>query len=266
MSEQELKIATWNLDRPKQSPTAKNKKKNESIIQTLRELDADILVLTETNSCIDLYDKYQTCFSTTCLFESLAIGREPYEQGENRVTIWSKFPGQRRIDMCNSHSSICALLNCNDWGELHVYGTVIGIYGKNRLYEPRVVPKTDFETAVEIQLIDWERLERLGNICIAGDFNLSIGNDVYVNVKAPQRSRVLDCFRELNITVPTKFEPENIDHIAKSMDNNVDHMAMSDSFLRNVDHEITTWNGGKKKDLNVSDHMGVCLTLRRPTQ
>jgi hypothetical protein len=73
MQDRELKIATWNLDRP---CSTSRKLKNEAIFQKLLEIDADILVLTETNECIDLHDKYQTCFSTTGLFESLAVGRE----------------------------------------------------------------------------------------------------------------------------------------------------------------------------------------------
>lgn len=258
MASRELKIATWNLDRPKLSS---RKAKKETIIRLLSEINADILVLTETNSCIDLRDNYPTCFSTDCLFESLAVGEEVYEQGENRVTIWSKFRGQRRIDMCNSHSSICAELKCDDWGELNVYGTVIGIYGKNRMYEPRILTKTDFETAVEVQLIDWKRIAGLGNICIVGDFNLSLGNDIYV--KEPERGMVLDCFGDLNLTVATKFQPKNSDQTAKSLDNNVEHVAISDAFLKGNLQEITTWNAGSHKNPNISDHMGVCLTLKR---
>src|ERR1019366_7779066 len=126
MKSPQLKIATWNLGRP----NPRTKDKNDSILKTLLDADADVVVLTETNSCIDLSDKYFS-FPSTCLYQSLSVGKEQYEQGENRVTIWSKFPGQRRIDMCNSHSAVCAQVK-TDWGEFNVYGTVIGIYGKHR--------------------------------------------------------------------------------------------------------------------------------------
>ena len=53
-----MKIATWNLQRP-----TKFGRKTNDIIETLKKLEADILVLTETNDCINLGTDYQT-FST----------------------------------------------------------------------------------------------------------------------------------------------------------------------------------------------------------
>jgi endonuclease/exonuclease/phosphatase family metal-dependent hydrolase len=247
MKRHQIKIATWNVGRPKPS----TKPRNESILKTLHGVDADILVLTETNSCIDLRDIYQTCFSTACLFESLALGGELYKEGENRVTIWSKFSGQRRIDMSNSHSSVCALLE-SDWGDLNVYGTVIGIYGKNRGRYERKLSKTDFETAIETQLIDWERLAGLGDLCIVGDFNteLSLSGKDYVS--ASGRKRINECFQKIDVQVPTRGIP-----------NNVDHVALSANFLKSIDPPWKTWNEAKDKTL-LSDHVGVSITLQRP--
>lgn len=244
MADQKLKIATWNLDRPTFSSTRKNK----AILTELRKVDADILVLTETNSCIDLSDTYETCFATTCLFVSLAIGNEKYEQGENRVTIWSKLPGQRRIDICNSHSAICAQLR-TDWGELNVYGTVIGIYGKHRFKsEPASLPRNDFETALEVQLADWERLAKLGHLCIAGDFNLTLGDNTYVNKE--HRQRIFDHLRKLAIDVPTG-----------KLLRNVDQIAISHSFLNSIHCKPDPWHESRNK--KISDHQGVSLTLEK---
>jgi len=50
---QSLKIATWNLERPKTVS-----RKNAAILEKLKEVNADILILTETNSCIDLGPEY----------------------------------------------------------------------------------------------------------------------------------------------------------------------------------------------------------------
>ena len=49
-----MKIATWNLQRP-----TKFGRKTNPIIETLKSLNADILVLTETNDCIQLGTDYQ---------------------------------------------------------------------------------------------------------------------------------------------------------------------------------------------------------------
>jgi hypothetical protein len=246
MADQKLKIATWNLARP----TISNKRKNDAILAALYDVDADILVLTETNSCIDLSDNYETCFSSPCLFQSLPIDGGEYKQGENRVTIWSKFPGRRRIDMCNSHSAICAELSTH-CGKLNVYGTVIGIYGKNRgRYEPALTG-TDFETSLELQLSDWTRLRSLGdlNLCIAGDFNLCLGQGSYFTKR--HRERLLDGLEKLAIEVPTASLPDNIDQIAVSC-----------SFLNTFlpPRSPYTWHDNIR-DKKTTDHKGVMLTL-----
>jgi len=238
MKSQQLRIATWNLGRP----TFATQAKNDSLLETLRTVDADILVLTETNSCIDPGEVYAS-FASTCLFQSLAIGAEEYQPGENRVTIWSRLPGRRRIDMCNSHSAVCAQIT-TDWGELNVYGTVIGIYGKNRSRFEPILSQTDFERTLEVQLADWERLAELGNLCIAGDFNLSFADDYYVSRR--QRARILACFERLKINLRTGELLENVDHIA-----------VSRVFFNPDDCSPEPWRGK-------SDHQGVWLTIKTP--
>lgn len=74
-----MKIATWNLERLK-------KRKNQQILDRLIEIDADILVLTETSTTIQL-DHY-TCISTALLpadFDNLK-----YAPGEQRVGILTR--------------------------------------------------------------------------------------------------------------------------------------------------------------------------------
>jgi exonuclease III len=50
-----VKIATWNIERPR---VRKVSMKNDVILKKLREENPDILILTETNSCIDLGPGY----------------------------------------------------------------------------------------------------------------------------------------------------------------------------------------------------------------
>jgi hypothetical protein len=241
MTSQNLKIATWNLDRPKTSA----KLQNDLFLETLRSVDADILVLTETSSCIDLSEKYVP-FPSASLFQSLSVGGEEYEQGENRVTVWTKLSGQRRVDMCNSHSAVCVQV-VTSWGErLNIYGTVIGIYGKNRgRYESPTLSLSDFERTLDVQLADWERLAESGeSLCIAGDFNLSLVGNYYAT--EVHRRRVLDCFQKLNIVVPTKELTESVDHIA-----------IASRFMRPASYVAAPW------PRHHSDHEGICLTLTR---
>jgi hypothetical protein len=82
-----MKIATWNLERPNDS----SKSRNTNIIEELNEVDADILILTETNTIINPGSAY-TPFATT----SLKLLNQPYyKKGENRTTIWSKYPAEQ---------------------------------------------------------------------------------------------------------------------------------------------------------------------------
>jgi transposase-like protein len=83
-----LKIATWNLDRPRKSSRIKSQK----ILEQLREVNADILVLTETNSSINPGEEYQS-FATKPLVQVSQRDGVQYAEGENRVTIWSKYSG-----------------------------------------------------------------------------------------------------------------------------------------------------------------------------
>jgi exonuclease III len=238
MTSQKLKIATWNLNRP----TSQSNQKKESILRTLHKIDADVLVLSETNSCIDMGASYRS-FQTTSLFQSLSIGGEQYQEGENRVTIWTKLPAQRRVDMCNSHSAICVQVT-TDWGDLNVYGTVIGIYGKNRFKNESKSSQTDFERTLDVQLADWQRLANIGNLCITGDFNLSLADNYYTTEE--HRKKLLGCFQGLGVTVPTK-----------DLANNVDHIALSARILADVVQNTGTWTD------EVSDHQGVWLTLEK---
>ena len=75
-----MKIATWNLERP-----SKTSKRTEAILAILQALQADILVLTETNDCIDLGPAYQ-------VFHSAILQDPMYKVGERRVSIFSKYP------------------------------------------------------------------------------------------------------------------------------------------------------------------------------
>jgi hypothetical protein len=169
---------------------------------------------------------------------------EKYKPGENRVTIWIRreFMAEQRPDFCNSHSTICVATK-TPLGDLNIYGTVIGIYGHE---------SPEFEEELEIQIGDWQRLHEIGDVCIADDFNISFVDGFYL--KKSGRLRVKEIFDQLHIEILTQNTPNNIDHIA-----------FSESLKFSV-HSHVEWNegcDGKLPDKNTSDHMGVCLTLRR---
>ena len=240
VSDQTLTIATWNLDRPNRSTEVKNGR----IFAEIEKVDADIWVLTETNSCISPGKNYVS-FATSPLFGTAFPRGEKYERGENRVTIWVRrtWKAELRPQYCDSHSSICVAI-ATSLGDLNVYGTLIGIYG---------LGGAEFDEGLDVQINDWRRLQGLGHLCIVGDFNIFLEDSTSYSKSA--RQKVHEVFDQLNVQAPTQ-----------NILNNVDHIAFSKSFLSSDVPSPSTWNegqGGKPPDKKISDHMGVCLTLKR---
>jgi hypothetical protein len=239
-SSQVLKIATWNLDRPKRS----NEPRSIRILGALEKIGADILILTETNTCINPGIKYVPFSSSPLLGSSFGRGEE-YERGENRVTIWVKkeFVAEQRPDLCDSHSSICVRV-ATSLGTMNIYGTVLGIYG---------LGGAQFDTALKVQMSDWRRLAEHGPFCIAGDFNIFLEDSTSYSKTA--RLTVQELFNCLEVEVPSQ-----------NISRNVDHLAFSKSFLSNIHLDCKQWNegqNGKPPDRNISSHLGVCITLKR---
>ena len=220
-----LKIATWNLERPRHSSA-----KNLNIMEELRKVNADILVLTETNSIINPGREYQQV-STTSLSESNSTN---YWPGEVRTTVWSKSAATQQAITYDPETSVCILLP-TALGALNVYGTVIGVLGNRN---------PSFLADLRKQISDWKHMAKNGNICIAGDFNLSFADSYYFTKVG--RQLITDCFEELKI--------KNLTHDIK---NNVDHIAISESFVKGAKFETGVWNEDKK----LSDHQGVWAVL-----
>jgi hypothetical protein len=243
-SGKKLKIATWNLDRPKHASEPKSRR----ILAEIVKNKPDIWVFTETNSCIHPGPDYVP-FSTSPLLGGSFSKGEQYEKGENRVTIWvnRRFQSEQVPELCNWHSSICVAIRGTPFGDLYVYGTVIGIYGLGGV---------DFDTGLEVQIDDWRRLSKLRNICIVGDFNVFLEESTSHSKKA--RGKLQSVFTQLDIEVPTQEVLHNVDHIA-----------LSKSLSKAVVAPVFKWNDGedgKTPDRNISDHMGVCVTLTRSEQ
>jgi endonuclease/exonuclease/phosphatase family metal-dependent hydrolase len=225
----QLKIATWNLERP--TATSKN---NSSIISILKKLDADILVLTETNAAINPGAEY-IGIATTDLHANEVLDKDFYKKGENRTTIWTKHPVKRQLTTCDGNTAVCAVV-ITPMGELTIYGTIIGVFG-NR--------DKGFKTELIQQIEDYKRIARKGNVCIAGDFNLTFTDNYYYT--AVGRQKLNEYFLGFKVQNLTQLIPENIDHIA-----------ISKTFIDGKTITLETWN----EDKRLSDHIGVCATIR----
>jgi len=217
-----MKIATWNLERP-----TKNSKRLTSILELLKTTDADILILTETNGCIQLENYH--------VFHSDELSDGDYKAGEKRVSIHSIYPIIKQINTGRNDTSICVVLQ-TPTGELAVYGTVIGIHGNRR---------KSFTEDLDLQLNDIHKIGKLYPLCIAGDFNISFSDNYYFTKNG--RDKLNETFKQIHQTNLTAEIPQNIDHIV-----------LSNSFLGSRQtHHTQVWNIDKK----LSDHIGVAVTI-----
>ena len=154
-----MKIATWNIE------CLRHKSQLDSIIRHCEELSADILVLTETDSHVNL--KYNHCFQTPKLVE---IEPDYYKPTENRVSIYTNYDAVLQHQTYDKYTALCVELS-TERGNLLVYGTIIGIYGNRH---------KNFAEDLTCQLADIERLTADNkSVCMCGDFNCSFADHYY---------------------------------------------------------------------------------------
>ena len=224
-----MKISVWNLMRP----NSKTVERNSLFLDTLNQIDPDIIILTETNSIIDFGDKYFSV-STTALPE--LVDKYSYEQGENRVTIFSKYPFVRQIPTVDSYTSVCAETE-TPFGQLIIYGTIIGFLGG--LLEP-------FESDLKKQTLELTQLVGQGNICFAGDLNISFSGKAY-----PSKLVVKN--------VSELFDNLAMKNLTKDFNDSAIHSIISNSFLENIKVEKDRVLFDKK----ITDHGLVTITLTK---
>ncbi len=217
-----MKIATWNVER------LKKKKYLPEILSEIEKIDADILILTETDSQIlpENY-LYKTETKPLILVNSLA------KITENRVTIFSKFPIVVVFETYD-HFATCSAEIETPFGKLVVYGTIVGVLG-NRSQQ--------FIPDLKKQMMDLQKFSDK-SICFVGDFNCSFSDNYYFTNEG--RNLFNEHFKSLNLKNITAKIPENIDHIV-----------ISEKFIERFKIKISEFNLDKK----LSDHKGIIAEL-----
>ena len=218
-----MKIATWNIERLQ-------KRKNKEIIQSIKQANADILILTEASDLIDLSDDYAFSSKTILLHDSI----NNYRTDERRVIIYSKFPIIKTVETYDDKTSCCAEIE-TPFGNLVVYGTLIGIYGNRR---------TCFMQDLDKQIEDINKISQLGSLCFAGDLNISFADNYYFTKAGREKLNQV-------------FITNNLFNLTKEIPKNIDHIVVSANLVDKIKHTIKTWNHAKK----LSDHIGVCVEL-----
>ncbi|WP_395061611.1 endonuclease/exonuclease/phosphatase family protein [Flavobacterium sp.] len=219
-----MKILTWNVERIK-------KFKNQNLANVINSYDADILVLTETSSKLDFSEKYKNSSTEKLVPNHDGVN---YESEENRTTIWTKYEIVKEHKTFDNFTSICTEIK-TEFGILNVYATIIGIFGGKG---------ERFKSDLSGQLEDFKNFEVKNFNCIVGDLNVFFSGYAYPSHQA--RNLLNETFQNLKMK-----------NLTSEIENNVDHIVLSEKFLANRKIEIQTWNLDKK----LSDHIGICITI-----
>ena len=218
-----MKILTWNVERFKSHKI--------EIKELIESFNADIIVLTETSSEIDLNNNYN-CVATV----ELPSNHDGivYKANENRTTIWTKYEVINQTETFDNYTSICAQIK-TEFGNLNIYATIIGVFGGKG---------ERFKNDLKQHLDDFKKFNINEINCIIGDLNTTFSGFTYPSHYARN-------------TLNETFESLKMKNLTAEIPNNVDHIILSENILENKIIETQIWNLDKK----LSDHIGICLSI-----
>ena len=218
-----MRIATWNVER------LKHRNRLEGIQAACQAINADILVLTETDQNIHTDYLYQ-------IFTEHPHDTEwsVYKDSEKRVSILTRYPCLRLHRTFDDEKAVCAELE-TDSGNLLVCGTIIGIYGNRH---------QSFLDDLNKQIEDFKHLAAIGDLCICGDFNCSFSDNYYFTTVG--RKLMTETFERCGLCLLTSSVKQGIDHIVFPS-----RRLTPDGVL------IFEWN----TDKSLSDHKGVGVEI-----
>lgn len=184
--------------------------KLKPVIELIKSYDADIIVLTETNSTlIDLCENYFGQHSKTLARNQDNVNF--YRERENRVSIYSKFPIKKRIQTTDEFTSLAIELETT-FGKLIVYGTIVGIFGYSR-------DKERFVKDFNEQESDFNKIFANENVCLVGDLNISLSGWIYPSKEYRKNlNYIIDQF--------------DLDKSTGNLDDNIDCVLISNEFIK----------------------------------
>lgn len=253
------RIANWNLERP-----VKGTKKTSLALEKISEINADILVLTETSKSINLEPQYSSITSKE--FE-----RTPEE---NWVAIWTKWEILSKITTFNSHRTACALIH-SPFGKIIIYGTIIpyhmaGVKGE-RYGELGYKIWQYHEEDIINQAKDWKKIMMEYPdlpFFVIGDFNqtrdgLPKGygkNSARELLTEKLNENALKCITEIDFAAKKEL---TIDPKKQKVRRNIDHICVSEAFLYKLEkYNVGAWDHFTKNGTYMSDHNGVYFDFK----
>lgn len=241
-----MRIATWNLERPDPADSVRNQARMEQI----REVGADIWILTETHEVIDLSATHQ------------GVATEPSPRkprpGESCATIWSRWPVLRRIPTSEPSEAVCVEISHPD-GPVLVYGSIIayagykGPDGTSPMWEQHY-------RYIEWHGRDWLKLRaQFPNhpLITGGDYNQNRDGARWYGTRkgrdmlgAELESGGLRCVTEEDFVASGKLRDRHT----------VDHICLDAAWAQQV-VSVTPWERERSDGLQLSDHSGILVEI-----
>lgn len=241
-----LRIATWNLRRPKYNGW-KNK---PAILRKINEINADIWILTETNESIS------KSISPGSDYEPVSSTFIPdyHTFGESCVTIWSRHPIKpSHFQTFDPSIAVCAEVD-SPTGRFLVYGTII-TWKDDGVREGEAKAWERHYRSIANHREDWLKLRQQDlPFCVAGDFNEAL-HEPFAYGTPEGRAMLQSALEETDLVCVTT---------RKKLGYTIDHICLSKTWSQVV-NDVNGWD--KNECLNddgnpVSDHNGVYADLR----
>jgi endonuclease/exonuclease/phosphatase family metal-dependent hydrolase len=235
-----LRIATWNIERP----TLNGWKRNPRIAEQIREIDADVWILTETNaSIIPASSRFPQAGYVS--LASLPTKELFHKLGESCTAIWSRYGIRQAVETFDVDTAVCAEIS-TPLGLMIVYGTILtyandtGPNGKSKKW-------VEHRKAIADHSKDWTKIAAefpRHSLCIAGDFNTSFCDNYYA--AETNRSDLLAVLKTLGMR-----------NLTAEVEQNIDHITVSQPLVNDCAVSVATWN----EDKQLSDHIGICVEI-----
>jgi endonuclease/exonuclease/phosphatase family metal-dependent hydrolase len=229
-----LKIATWNVERPTIKGW-KRPQRNPIINDQIRQIDADIWILTETHQVISPGQGYMSISTEKANF---------HNEGESRATIWSRCPIKRQLPTFDPQVAVCAEIE-TPAGNLVVYGSIItwahnkGPDGQSKLWE-------EHYKSILAHGEDWARLSQTAPaFCAAGDFNETLNDSRWYGTATG---------REM---LQRELERNNLECL--TADYRIDHICLTKGWAQQV--KVNMWPAPLLEGKPVSDHPGYYVDI-----
>ena len=238
IAQTKLRIGTWNVEYASAA-------RNPLRLALIERADADIWVLTETQDGLALGSSYTPQHSEP----------HPQKRPQRWVTIWSRHPLIKRIDVRDPIRTAAALY-ATPLGKVLVYGTVMP-WSSDRGLSGVEAYWAEHHRVVSEQVKECSELrDDHGDaaICVAGDFNMTLGGGYPYGT--PKGSQLLeDGLKEAGMACVTRME-----HVPRDAMSHIDHICVPEEWA--VRTTVVDGWPGTIEGVRLSDHSAVVIETR----